>query len=194
MMPYQRQEDKTLQHRNITLWVSDGKDHTTVTVFAFLKVVLKYLKTELPAVKKIHYFTDGCAGQCKNKNNISFISHHEDDFGLAAEWNFFATSYGKSTYDGIGGTVKRPVTKASFQRPYNDQILTSDAIINFCNENIHVKITCVQANESDGVEIGNEAADLYMYRNWWMKSQTSMGTTGLTSCIHMGQQDRSIGL
>ena len=97
-MPYQRQEDNTLQHRNITLCVtvSDGKDHTTVTVFAFLKVVLKYLKTELPAVKKIHYFTDGCAGQCKNKNNISLISHHEDDFGLAAEWNFFATSYGKS--------------------------------------------------------------------------------------------------
>ena len=68
---------------------------------------------------------------------ISLISHHEDDFGLAAEWNLFATSRGKSAYDGIGGTVKRRVTKASLQRPYNDQILTSDAIINFCNENIH---------------------------------------------------------
>ena len=28
------------------------------------------VKTELPAVKKIHYFTDGCAGQYKNKNNF----------------------------------------------------------------------------------------------------------------------------
>ena len=83
---------------------------TTVTVFAFLKVVLKYLKTELPAVKKIHYFTDGCAGQYKNKNNFINLCHHEDDFGQQ------------------NGTL---------HRPYNDQILTSDAIINFCNENIH---------------------------------------------------------
>ena len=52
-----------------------------LTVFAFLKVVLEYLKTELPAVKKIHYFTDGCAGQYKNKNNFINLCHHEDDFG-----------------------------------------------------------------------------------------------------------------
>ena len=96
------------------------------------------VKTELPAVfKKIHYFTDGCAGQYKNKNNLINLCHHEDDFGLAAEWNFFVTSHGKSACDSIGGTVKRLVTKASLQRPYNDQIPTSDAIINFCNDNIH---------------------------------------------------------
>ena len=38
---YQRQEDNTLQHRN-TCVITDCKDHTTVTVFAFLKVVLEY--------------------------------------------------------------------------------------------------------------------------------------------------------
>ena len=95
------------------------------------------MKTELPPVKKIHYFTDDFAGQYKNKNNFINLCHHEDDFGLAAEWNFFTTSHGKSACDGIGGTVKRLVTKASLHRPYNDQILTSDAIINFCNENIN---------------------------------------------------------
>ena len=31
----------------------------------------------------------------------------------------------------------RLVTKASLQRQYNDQILTSDSILNFCNENMH---------------------------------------------------------
>ena len=97
---YQRQEDNTLQHWNICV-ISDCKDHT-VTVFAFLKVVLKYLKTELPAVKIIHYFTDGCARRYKNKKNVINLCHHEDDFGLAAEWNFFATSHGKSVCDGIG--------------------------------------------------------------------------------------------
>ena len=60
--------------RNIICVISDCKDHTTVTVFEFLKVVLKYLKTELPAVTKIHYFTDGCAGQYTNKNNFINLS------------------------------------------------------------------------------------------------------------------------
>ena len=70
---YQRQEDNTLQHRNIHV-ISDCKDHSTVTAFAFLKVVLKYLKTELPAVMRIHYFTDGCAGQYTDKNNFINLS------------------------------------------------------------------------------------------------------------------------
>ena len=51
--------------------ISECKDHTTATVFAFLKVVLKYLKKELT---QIHYFTDGCAGQYTNKNNFINLS------------------------------------------------------------------------------------------------------------------------
>ncbi len=107
-----------------------------MTVFAFLKVVIEHLKTKFPSVQKIHYFTDGCAGQYKNKNNFINLSHHKEDFRLAAEWNFFATSHGKSACDGIGGTVKRLVTKASLQCPYNDQILTSEAKVDFCTKNI----------------------------------------------------------
>lgn len=128
-------EDGTLVHRNVCV-VSDCRDHSTVTVFAFLKVVLEYLRMEFPEVKKVHYFTDGCAGQYKNKYNFVNLCHHFNDFGLDAEWNFFATSHGKSACDGIGGTVKRLVTKASLQRPYNNQILTSDAVLDFCQENI----------------------------------------------------------
>ena len=130
---YQRREDGILEHKNICV-VSDCNDHSTVTVFAFLKVVIDYLKGEFPSTRKIHYFTDGCARQYKNRNN--FMCYHEEDFGVEAEWNFFATSHGKSACDGIGGTVKRLVTKASLQRPYTDQILTADAIISFCEENI----------------------------------------------------------
>lgn len=92
---YQRKEDGSLEHRNICV-VSDCKEHSTVTAFAFLKVVIEHLKTVFPSVQKIHYFTDGCAGQYKNKNNFINLCHHKEDFGLAVEWNFFATSHGKS--------------------------------------------------------------------------------------------------
>ncbi len=45
---------------------------------------------------------------------------HKIDFGIDAEWHFFATSHGKSTCDGLGGTVKRFATKASLQRQLYD--------------------------------------------------------------------------
>ena len=39
-------------------------------------------------------------------------------------WKPNGTSHGKSACDGIGGTVKRPATKASLKRPAHNQILT----------------------------------------------------------------------
>jgi hypothetical protein len=132
---YRRLEDGTLEHRNICV-VSDVKEHSTVTVFSFLKVVIRQLQADFPGIKKIHYFTDGCAGQYKNKNNFINLCHHEEDFGLEADWNFFATSHGKSACDGIGGTVKRLLTKASLQRPYSNPILTIEAVMSFCTESI----------------------------------------------------------
>ena len=132
---YHLKDDGNLEHRNICV-ISDCKEHNTVTVHAFQKVVIQYLKVEFPAIKKIHYFTDGCAGQYKNRYSFINLCHHIEDFGLNAEWNFFATSHGKSACDGIGGTVKRLVTKASLQRPYDKQILTCDAMMEFCVQNI----------------------------------------------------------
>ena len=52
------------------------------------------------------------------------LCNHESDFGMPAEWHFFATSHGKGPCDGIGGTVKRLATRASLQRPNEDLILT----------------------------------------------------------------------
>ena len=127
--------DETLEHRNICV-VSDAKQHSTVTVYAFLSVVIPYLQTEFPDMKKVHYFTDGCVAQYKNKNNFVNLCHHEEDFGLEGEWNFFATSHGKSACDGIGGTMKRLLMKASLQRPYTDPILTSEAVMHFCTKSI----------------------------------------------------------
>ena len=59
------------------------------------------------------------------------LCRHKDDFGIDATWVFFATSYGKSLYTGIGGTVKRLTTRASLQRPYSDQILDVSSMMVF---------------------------------------------------------------
>ena len=46
--------------------------------------------------------SDGSAAQYKYFKNYENIRHHNDDFGLDCEWNFFVTSRGKKTFDGIG--------------------------------------------------------------------------------------------
>lgn len=133
---YRKLDDSTLEHRNICV-VSDVKDHSfESTVYALQQVVLDYLKKEFPEIKKVHYFTDGCAGQYNNKHNFINLCYHQKDFGLEAERIFLATSHGKSACDCIGGTVKRLLTKASLQRPYSDPILTIEAIMEFCVEKI----------------------------------------------------------
>ena len=72
-----------------------------------------------------------------SKYFFSNLCHHQTDFQFNAEWVLFATSHGKSPCDdGIGGTVKRTMARASLQRPLNQQILTVDAMLQFCIENI----------------------------------------------------------
>jgi hypothetical protein len=71
-------------------------------------------------LKKIVYFSDGFAAQFKNRSNLLKITCHNKDFGVPAEWHFFATSCGKSACDGVGGILKRLAAKANLQQPNND--------------------------------------------------------------------------
>ncbi|KAL5493652.1 hypothetical protein EMCRGX_G014861 [Ephydatia muelleri] len=116
--------------------ISDTTQHTTSTVYAFLKTLLEGLKVKYPAIKKVRYFSDGCAGQYKNRFNLINLCFHQEDFGLMAEWNFFATSHGKTACDGIGGTAKRLTLKASLQCPVSNQIINPRDMFSFCSENI----------------------------------------------------------
>jgi hypothetical protein len=66
-------------------------------------------------LKKNVYYSDGSAAQYKNRKNLLNITFHNEDFGMPAEWHFFATSHGKSTSDGVGDTLKTIAAKASLQ-------------------------------------------------------------------------------
>ena len=55
---------------------------------------------------------------------------------MKAEWNLHATSHGKSAVDGIGGTTKQLTARANFQRPYNNQSLSAEALYQFCSKTI----------------------------------------------------------
>ena len=67
--------------------------------------------------------------------NIMNLCHHKNDYNLEAEWNFFATSNGKShgCY-GIGGTVL--AARASLQAADEGHIMTPTQLFDWAKRNI----------------------------------------------------------
>ena len=115
-----------IQHLSYVV-ISECLIHNTVAVYLFQKSFTAFLKRVAPAENpftKIMYFSDGASSQYKNRKNFLNLCHHEEDFGITAEWHFSATSHGKGACDGLGGTVKRLAAKTSLQRPYDQQIMT----------------------------------------------------------------------
>lgn len=116
--------------------ISDDLKHDVSMVYEIQKTMTAFLKENHPHIKEIHYFSDGCAAQYKNKYNFVNLCLHERDFLLRAQWSFFATSHGKTECDGIGGTVKRIARRESLQRPLEKQIITVTELFDFCKTRI----------------------------------------------------------
>ena len=73
---------------------------------------------------------------------------YKEDFGINAEWHFFATSHGKGPCDGVGGTIKRLTAKASLQRIQDKQILTPQDLFKFCRETLkNIKSIFLNVND-----------------------------------------------
>ncbi|GBM37625.1 hypothetical protein AVEN_132076-1 [Araneus ventricosus] len=81
--------------------VSDDLKHDASMVYEIQKTVTAFLRENYPHITNIHYFSDGCTGQYRNKYNFMNLCLHEKDFNLKAQWSFFATSNGKTECDGI---------------------------------------------------------------------------------------------
>ena len=107
-------EENKIKCKSICI-ISDNLQHNTNSVHCFIHEVLKHLKNLIPYFNHCIYFSDGASSQYKNYKNISNLCHHKQDHDVSAEWHFFATSHGKSACDGVGGTVKRLVARASLQ-------------------------------------------------------------------------------
>ena len=77
--------------------ISENKEHDTIAVHLFQRKLVSFLTEHFGTKpRQIMYMSDGCAGQYKNCYNFTNLCHHEKDFGVPAEWHFFATSHGKS--------------------------------------------------------------------------------------------------
>ena len=115
-------------------YISDGLKHNAAMVHCFLQDLVPALKVRIPNLEKIHYFSDGCAAQYKNRFNFINICHHRKDFDVQCDWNFFGTSHGKTSCDGIGGTVKRATARASLTRTRQHHIVTAQGMYEFLSQ------------------------------------------------------------
>ena len=111
----------------------------TVAVYEFVeKLINDFVNLYLLQLQKIHYFSDGSCAQYKNYKNFANLIFHVQDFRITAEWNFFAASLWKNLCDVIGGTVKCLATRASLQRPLDNQILIPYQLFEFASQDISV--------------------------------------------------------
>ena len=136
---YKNSKTSKIEHKSYC-FISSVTNHDTIMFYSFLNKLIPSIRNDHPNLKKIHYFTDGCSAQYKNKYNFASICNHESYYGISCEWNFFATSHGKSACDGNSGTVKRAVAKASLQRPTKNLILTVTDMFKFCTEDLGSQI------------------------------------------------------
>ena len=117
---YYHSEDGPLSHKS-RVFVSDKLGHNSATVYAFLKELISNLKTMLPNLKHIHYYTDSPISQYRNKTIFYLLSRHEELFDVTTSWNYFEAGHGKGPCDGVGGSVKRMANEAVPQQKVNIQ-------------------------------------------------------------------------
>lgn len=116
-------ENDILKHDSFVV-ISESLKHSAASVNLYNKKLILYLKTKFgdSAIKKIYYISDGAPSQYKNKHNLAALLCHEAEWGINAEWHFFATAHGKGACDGVGGSIKNAARTASLQRNSKNQI------------------------------------------------------------------------
>ena len=128
---YYVNEQKNLQLKSFAFFSNDLQ-HDNGFVYQLQKILCEFIQMYFPFINTIQYFSDGCSAQYKNYKNFLNLTYHNQDFGLTAQWNFFATSHGKSPCDGLGGSIKRKLTLESLARIKEDPIITAWHAFQFC--------------------------------------------------------------
>ena len=128
---------------------------------AFLIVLIPELKAHIPDIAKIHYFSEGCARQYKNRFNFLNICQHESNFGVKCGWQFFGTSHGKSACYSVGGTIKRATAQESLRRPYADQITHASDLYKFLTEKFETSTTCIYVSKTQAEQAAEELKDRF---------------------------------
>ncbi|KAL3875659.1 hypothetical protein ACJMK2_033589 [Sinanodonta woodiana] len=141
-------EDEVKVKHKLLVVVSDELSHTSSTVFAIMKHVVKKVKAVLQNVEMAHYMTDSPMSQYRNKQIFYIVAHHDSIFpGIKAFWLYFEAGHGKGPRDGVGGTAKRLADMA---------VKRHSAIIHALKYILVPKSQCTEANEELSNLVGKQ--------------------------------------
>lgn len=148
---YYYRKESEVKHRSILI-LSDCLSHDTAAVYVSQKIIMQQIRKDCN-VQKLIYFTDGAKQHYKNRFNMANLIHHEDDFGVRAEWHFHATAHGKGACDGVGAALKRGATRASLQASATHAILTPKALFTWAKKNLtNIKVYFYTKDEYEQVK------------------------------------------
>lgn len=126
-------ENMEVEHLSFII-ISEDLRHDSVAVNLFISKLITFLrKNQGKIVNKIYFISDGAASQYKNRKNFSSLCKFKSNYGIEAEWHFFATSHGKGPCDAIGGTIKRMATRASLAKEREHPITNARELFNWAN-------------------------------------------------------------
>jgi hypothetical protein len=108
---FRNAEDTKTLHKSFVV-VSDEMSHSANTVNAIIENIMPEIKSLVPNLDFLHYWTDGPTSQYRNKQIFYTVANHKDLYGISARWNYFEVGHGKGPRDGLGGTTKRLADEA----------------------------------------------------------------------------------
>jgi hypothetical protein len=149
---YYRKDDRNEPYFQSLVMIAESIKHDITAVHLFETKLVTYLKQRLymSEIKKIYFFSDGAAGQYKNKKNFFNICQFKEEYHIDVEWHFFGSYHWKSPCDAIGGTVKRIATRASLQRFNRNQITTAQELYDFLRQkSVELKIDVQFCSEAE---------------------------------------------
>ena len=120
--------------------LSHNNDHDKTMVVPYTAYVLNYIKEHFgDNVHGIEIWTDGPSSQFQNKYFFRFIGITLPQLiAYKVFWNYSATSHGKGAVDGVGGTIKRVVTR---------KVIVKDAVSMFNAVNEKTKLHFAVMNQ-----------------------------------------------
>lgn len=153
-------EGKVVMQKSIIV-IAESKEHNVQSFYLFQRKMIEYLKDffgDQYAQKSFKFFSDGAASQYKNKYNFLNLCLFKKDFGINAEWHFFATSHGKSPCDALGGAFKRNARNHNMKY-VNDQKLNAKELFEWAktSEKIHFIFCSEEEHQLNAQEFKNDA-------------------------------------
>ena len=110
--------------------ITPDKDHSHVVIYHLNNFIIDKLKEKIPSLRKVIFWSDGCASQFKSRYVFLDLTKLHRDIDI--EWNYFESNHGKEAVDGIGGCVKQKVFK--HVKAFKVVLSTAEEFSKYANE------------------------------------------------------------